>query len=50
MRAMGEALWRSGAETKAVLVVLDIPGLGVEDVSKEDEQDEVFARPMLHCI
>ncbi|CAM6105339.1 unnamed protein product [Calypogeia fissa] len=46
VRAMGEALWRAGAETKAVLVVLDIPGLGVEDISKEHEQDEIVAKAL----
>jgi hypothetical protein len=41
VRAIGESLWRAGTQRKAVLVVLDVPGLDVEDVSREDEQDEV---------
>ncbi|KAG6549759.1 hypothetical protein Mapa_008739 [Marchantia paleacea] len=46
VRAMGETLWKAGGKQKAILVVLDIPGFAAEDISKEEEQDEIAAKAL----
>jgi hypothetical protein len=39
--AIGETLWRAGGRKKAIVAVLDIPGICIDQNIKEEEQDEV---------
>jgi hypothetical protein len=39
--AIGETLWCAGGRKKAIVAVLDIPGICIDQNIKEEEQDEV---------
>ncbi|KAH9546039.1 hypothetical protein CY35_12G075700 [Sphagnum magellanicum] len=44
--AIGETLWRAGGRKKAIVAVLDIPGICIDQNIKEEEQDEAIAKAL----